>query len=145
MVRRNSSFFSTDVELKEAPINRDFILEGEPQARNHVLSRGSDGLSQTIVWECTTGKFNWVYNIDETCYFIEGSAIIDDGVNGPRTLSAGDVAFFPAGSTAHWHVENYVKKVAFCQRVLPAVAARAIGVLRAMKKRGSRGANASML
>ncbi len=35
------------------------------------------------------------------------------------TLKAGDIAFFPSGSTAHWHVENYVRKVAYCQKPVP--------------------------
>ena len=37
-----------------------------------------------------------------------------------RRFGPGDVIFFPAGSTATWDVESYVRKVAFCRKVLPA-------------------------
>lgn len=130
MAKRIAALYSTSVQLSDAPINPDFIVEGAPVARAHLLVRGTFGLTRTVIWDCTAGKFNWVYDFDETCYFTEGEAIIDDGVNGPRKITPGDVAFFPKGSTANWHVENYIKKIAFCQPVMPDFAGRALGVLR---------------
>lgn len=134
------SQFSTDVTLSSAPINPDWILEGSPIARNRVLSRSSDSLACTIVWDCTAGKFNWIYDIDETVHIIEGGVTVSDGINPPKTLKPGDVAFFPSGTKAHWHVENYVRKVAFCQRTLPKIAQAPIAMLRkvrAMMRGGS--------
>ena len=127
------SSFSTNVTLASSPINPDWILEGSPIARNRVLSRSSDSLACTIVWDCTAGTFNWFYDIDETVHVIEGSVTVSDGVNPPKTLKPGDVAFFPAGTKAHWHVENYVRKVAFCQRPLPRIALGPIQMLRKLR------------
>ena len=109
----------TDIPLAPAPITPSWVREGNPQARNAVLSRSSDGLATTIVWECTAGKFEWIYDIDETIYFIEGAAIISDGHSPPRRFGPGDVLFLPRGTVAFWHVEEYVRKVAFCRVKLP--------------------------
>jgi hypothetical protein len=119
-----------DVKLKAAPINPDWILEGAPVARNAVLSRSADTTACTIMWDCTAGEFNWTYDIDETVHIIEGSVIVGSQNSPPRRLEAGDVAFFPVGTVAHWRVENYVRKVAFCRRVLPK---QALPVIRALR------------
>ena len=129
------SHSSTQVVLRSAPINPDWIIEGNPVARNRVVSRSSDSLACTIIWDCTAGKFNWHYDIDETVHIVEGSVIVSDGVSPPQRLEPGSVAFFPAGTKAHWHVENYVRKVAFCQRTLPAMMERPINMLRQLKAR----------
>jgi uncharacterized cupin superfamily protein len=130
-------FASANVELRPAPINPSFITEGNPVARTGSLAVGSDGWAFSVVWDCTAGKFNWIYDFDETCFFLEGSAIIDDGVNGPRRICPGDVAFFPNGSTAAWHVEEYVKKVAFCHFPVAAFAQLPIKVLRKLGRKRS--------
>ena len=44
----------------------------------------------------------------------------------PHFRFAGDVLFLPKGSVANWHVESYVKKVAFCRRVQPKVIGQAL-------------------
>jgi uncharacterized protein len=112
---------STDrPKLGSSPINVDWIIEGAPMARNAVLSSSADGTACTVMWECTAGKFRWRYGIDETVHILEGSVVIDDGQNGPRRVGPGDVVFFPAGSSAIWEVDSYVRKLAFCRRALPA-------------------------
>jgi uncharacterized cupin superfamily protein len=127
------SHFSTQLALRSAPINPEWILEGNPVARNHVLARSSDSLACTIVWDCTAGKFNWFYDIDETVHIVEGSVTVSDGQSPPKKLVAGDVAFFPVGTKAHWHVEEYVRKVAFCQRTLPKAMQRPINLIRQVR------------
>ncbi len=136
----------TSVELQEAPIEPSWIREGNPIARNATLSRSADGLASTLVWDCTAGTFDWHYEIDETIYFLEGSATISDGHSPPRTFRAGDVLFLPRGAVCHWHVESYVRKVAFCRRTQPKVLAfamRAAGRLSRMVRRNSRPAPSS--
>jgi uncharacterized cupin superfamily protein len=129
------SYFSTTTALRSAPINPDWIREGAPVARSRVLSRSEDGLGCTIVWDCTAGKFDWLYDIDETVLVLEGSVTISDGASPPKRLWPGDVAFFPAGSKAHWHVDEYVRKLAFCQRPLPRPLQTPINLLRRLKAR----------
>lgn len=123
----------TDIDLRAAPIEPSWILEGTPNARNSTLSRSADGLASTLVWDCTAGKFQWIYDIDETIYFLEGTATISDGHGPTKTYKAGDVLFIPRGAILHWHVEHYVRKVAFCRRTTPWIvgfALRAIGKIR---------------
>ena len=117
-------------QLKISPINPARILEGEPVARNVVLSRSADTTACTIMWDCTAGKFNWRYDFDETVHIIEGSVVVSSENTPPKRLQAGDVAFFPVGTVAHWQVETYVRKVAFCRRVLPRQALPVIKALR---------------
>ena len=126
-------FSNPQVELQPSPINPDWIIEGRPVARNTILSRSEDQTACTIVWDCSKGKFNWYYDFDETVHFIEGSVTIEDGHGPARTLGPGDVLFFPAGSHAVWTVDNYIRKVAFCRKILPAPIGKLIGLLRAIK------------
>jgi uncharacterized protein len=119
-----------DIALKPSPINPDWILEGDPIARNAILSRSDDTTACTIFWDCTAGKFNWHYGFDETVHILEGSVVVSSENTPPKRLVAGDVAFFPFGTKAHWHVETYVRKVAFCRRVLPRPALPIIRALR---------------
>jgi hypothetical protein len=97
-----------------SPINGAWILEGNPLARGKLLSTSTDGMASTLMWDCTAGRFNWYYELDETVYLLEGSVVIKDSM-GTRQLSAGDSYLFKAGTHAEWTVESYVRKVAFCR------------------------------
>lgn len=127
----------TSVDLRAAPIEPSWIRKGNPMARNATLSSSADGRACTLVWDCTAGEFEWIYDIDETIYFLEGSATISDGHNPPKTFGPGDVLFLPRGAVCHWHVESYVRKVAFCRQTLPkpiSFAMKACGRLARMMK-----------
>jgi len=52
---------------------------------------------------------------------IEGGVVVKDAAGVTRCLKAGDTFYFPAGSHAEWHVENYIRKIAFCRAPLPRV------------------------
>jgi uncharacterized cupin superfamily protein len=90
-------FASSKAALNPAPINPAWILQGEPKARNRLLSGSADGTACSLVWDCTAGRFNWFYDIDETVYVVEGSVVIRDHKGTVRRLETGDSAFFPAG------------------------------------------------
>lgn len=130
MLKNTIVHTDNQVKLKASPINPAWILEGAPVARNAVLSRSEDTTACTIFWDCTAGKFNWHYEFDETVHILEGSVIVSSENSPPKRLVAGDVAFFPVGTIAHWHVEDYVRKVAFCRRVLPRQVAPLINMVR---------------
>ena len=119
MVEGVIKFSGSDVNLESAAINPDWILEGNPVARNKFMSSSADGTASTWLWDCTAGKFNWFYDIDETVYLIEGSVSIKEHGCGIRDLKAGDTVFFPAGSSAEWTVQHYVRKVAFLRTPMP--------------------------
>ena len=107
------------VSLNPSPIRPDWILEGSPLARHKVLSSSADGTASTLIWDCTAGRFNWFYDIDETVFVLEGGVVLRDVAGTARRLGAGDSVFFPAGARAEWTVESYIRKIAFCRAPLP--------------------------
>jgi uncharacterized cupin superfamily protein len=130
---------AAEARLEPAPIRPEWVLEGDPQARSALLSGAADGMAMTAVWDCTAGAFNWFFGGDETVHILEGEVVVDDG-SGPRTLRAGDVAFFPAGAWARWEVAAYVKKLAFCRDPLPRpvlALVRAVRKLKSMLRKGA--------
>src|SRR5580692_13210279 len=104
-----SGLGASRADLMPSPIRANWVLEGNPMARNQLLSVSADGNARSYIWDCTAGRFNWFYEVDETIYVIEGGVVLRDGM-GTRRLSAGDTIFFPAGANAEWHVENYIRK-----------------------------------
>ena len=119
------------IELRPAPINPDWIIDGQPTARNAVLSTSRDGCASTILWECTAGRFEWHYDIDETIHILDGSVVLQSARMPATRVNAGDVVFFKRGTRARWHVEGYVRKLAFCRRTEPAI----VGLCRKVGRR----------
>ncbi|WP_205756155.1 cupin domain-containing protein [Labrenzia sp. 011] len=112
------SFLNKDA-LKPSPIEPDWILEGDPQARCANLSRFGDDWTFVDHWSCTSGKFRWQYFYDETILILEGEAFITDD-NGVRYHAVpGATLSFPDGSAADWEVPSYVRKIAFNQKPVP--------------------------
>lgn len=124
---------ATNIALRPAPINPDWVIEGAPTARNAELFRSGDGLACTLVWDCSPGRFEWIYDVDETIHLLEGSIVLDDGQAPPRRYGPGDVVFFPAGARVRWTVETHVRKLAFFRRPLPKPAAMVVSRLRRLK------------
>ena len=125
------AFANTDVELKSAPIRREWIIEGNPTARNQVIGLSEDRMATTLVWDCTAGRFRWIYDTDETIHILEGAVTLTSFDGSIKKLQAGDVVFFPAGSSATWQVHGYVRKLAFFRQPVP----RPVSVfLRALRK-----------
>jgi hypothetical protein len=131
------------VTLGAAGINPNWILEGNPIARNKLLSQSADGTATSYIWDCTAGRFNWFYDVDETVYVIEGGVVVKDVAGVARRLSAGDTIFFPAGTRAEWHVEDYIRKVAFCRVPLPRSVLMAQRAYRFLKRLVGSGGSAS--
>lgn len=138
------TFGTSQIDLGPAPISSAWILEGSPVARNKLLSESTDGTANTYIWDCTAGRFNWFYDIDETVLVLEGSVTVRDHNGITRTLVAGDTAYFPAGSSAEWTVDKYIRKLAFIQVPMPRALRFAKNVLRSLKRlvRGNNGAAA---
>jgi uncharacterized cupin superfamily protein len=113
------AFANIAVELKSAPIRREWILDGEPVARNQVLALSEDRMATTLVWDCTAGRFRWLYDTDETIHILEGEVRLTGADGVTKRLGAGDVVFFPAGSSATWQIDRYVRKLAFFRQPVP--------------------------
>jgi uncharacterized cupin superfamily protein len=108
-----------DADLTPSPIEPSWIIEGNPEARSHVLSTSEDRAATTQIWSCTAGKFKWYYDVDETIMILEGSVVLESERMPPKRYGVGDVIFFRQGAQAKWHVEGYVKKIAFLRHTNP--------------------------
>ena len=119
--------------MKDAPIEPAWVIDGAPHARLAEHSKSHDEASATAVWDCTAGTFRWFFGWDETVVILEGSVHItaEDGTQ--RLLSAGDIAYFKAGTWATWNIDQYVRKVAFVRRPFPNLMVAAMKLKRAFK------------
>jgi len=108
-----------DMILRPSPIEPSWIISGEPVARLAEHSRGQDDAAVTAIWDCTSGAFRWQFGWDETVMILEGDVHVTSEDGTERLLQAGDVAYFPGGSSAIWRIETYVKKIAFCRKPFP--------------------------
>ena len=124
----------TAVDLTPRPIEPSWIIEGNPVAQCCVLSKSEDGLASTMVWECSEGRFNWYYDFDETILILEGGIVLESDTMPPTRYGPGDVIFFKDGAHARWHVEGFVKKLAFCRKTQPVWLGFALRVLLKLKK-----------
>jgi hypothetical protein len=116
------------------PIEPSWIIEGNPVAQSSVLSKSADGTASTIVWQCSEGKFDWYYDLDETILILEGSIVLENDTMPPTRYGPGDVVFFRHGAHARWHVEGHVKKLAFCRNTQPVLLSLALRALSRIKR-----------
>lgn len=108
-----------ELEMAPKPIEPSWVLAGDPQARLSLHSRAYDDQATTAIWDCTAGTFRWYFGWDETVMILEGEVHITAEDGSQRTLKAGDIAYFPGKSWATWHIETYVRKIAFCRKEFP--------------------------
>lgn len=109
-----------ELPMEPAPIEPSWIIAGEPKARLSLHSRAYDDQATTAVWDCTAGTFRWYFGWDETVMILEGEVHVTGEDGSQRTLRAGDIAYFPGKSWATWHIDSYVRKIAFCRKEFPA-------------------------
>jgi uncharacterized cupin superfamily protein len=110
---------TSPANLVSNPIQPAWILDGKPVARLELLSSSADGTASTYFWDCTAGRFNWFYSFDETFHVLEGAVTLKYPSGGSHRVVAGDTVFFPAGSSAEWTVDRYIRKLAFCRTPVP--------------------------
>ena len=110
---------AADADLQVTAVVPDGTLNGTPHIRSRELARSHDRTSHVVIWDCTAGRFTWHYNKDETLVVLSGEAFITDEKGDEHRIGAGDVVFFPAGTSSRWHVPNYIKKVAFLRHSMP--------------------------
>ena len=85
-------------------------MHGDPRARSVNMLASADGHFDCGVWECSPGKFRIRYRSDELVHILEGNVTVFAG-GSTHALTAGDVAYFPAGTEAEWDVKHHVKKL----------------------------------
>ena len=109
--------------MEAAPINPDWVMRGTPIARISKHSTSEDEAGLTAVWDCTAGEFRWYFGWDETVVIQQGEVHVTAADGTQRLLRAGDIAYFRGGTWAVWRVDDYVRKVAFLRRPMPAAIA----------------------
>jgi uncharacterized protein len=125
---------NTATHLTPSPIEPSWIIEGNPVAQSSVLFKSADGLARIIVWECSKGKFNWYYDLEETLLILEGSVVLGNDTMSPTRYGPGDVICFKDGAHAKWLVESRVKKLSFLQMNQPVLLGFALRVLSKIKR-----------
>lgn len=96
--------------LPDMPIEPSWIKDGNPVARGTILTQSADKKVSSGLWSCETGKFEWTFTWDEFVHILEGEVTITEDGGDSYTLRPGDMAHFPIGLKAHWHVSKPVKK-----------------------------------
>lgn len=118
-------------QLQPAPLRPSWILEGSPEARALPLCVSADGNFSVGLWDCTGGRFEFHYRSDELIQIIEGEVtVLTRGIL--LHLKPGDMAYFPKGSSAHWTVHGYVKKLAIFRSEQLGILERIVKKLRRM-------------
>ena len=62
------------------------------------------------VWSKGVSEFEWTYDKKETCYIIEGKAILTPEGEEPITIVEGDMIFFPQGLKCNWKIIEAIEK-----------------------------------
>lgn len=126
-------------DLQPSPLDPTWIIEGNPTARSLSLAQAGDGRLSCGLWDCTPGKFKFIYYCDEIVHILEGEVTVQEPGK-QYTLRAGDIAFFPQGLTTYWTVHAYVKK--FCifrdveRGLLRRIGSKMKGLVRSLLGRG---------
>lgn len=121
------------VELLDAPIPSSWIIGGTPRARSGAIAHSPDGWASSVVWECTAGSFRWQFGWEETVVILEGSVRVIAQTGEEKLLRAGDTAFFAQGTSSVWHIDSYLKKVAFTRNRVPAYVRKPLSKLQSIR------------
>ncbi len=62
------------------------------------------------IWEKEVSTFPWTYDMQETCYILEGEVTVTPENGEPITFKAGDLVTFEAGLSCTWEIHQPVRK-----------------------------------
>jgi uncharacterized cupin superfamily protein len=62
------------------------------------------------VWSKEVSEFDWEYDRTETCYIIEGKAIVTPENGEAITIESGDMVSFPKGMKCRWNIVEPLEK-----------------------------------
>ncbi len=124
-------------DFRPAPIEPTWIMEGTPTARSVPLTRGTDGKFASGLWECTAGRFKYIFPDDEIVHILEGEVHIREENGAEHHLRPGDTAHFPQGLTAYWTIPVYLKKFAIFHTPTRSLPERIIGKVKKLTSRTS--------
>jgi len=122
-------------DFEPAPIRPEWVIAGRPQARAVELVRSPDGTCTSAQWECTAGTFHWYFWVEETVHILDGEVLVRDAHGRHALLRAGDVAVMPANTWMVWHVERFVRKLAYCRYPVPRPFGRLVRMVQQVRTR----------
>ncbi len=68
------------------------------------------GVYNWPIWSKEVSRFPWEYDKTETCYMLEGEAIVTPEGGEPVTITEGDLVVFPQGMKCEWQITEPVSK-----------------------------------
>jgi uncharacterized cupin superfamily protein len=98
-------------DLPPSPIDPSWIIEGDPKPRARRLALDEDRTVSAILWDCTTGRFNWHYGSDEIVEILDGEVELTFPSGVVQTVRKGDMIYFPGGQVVQFNVPTYLRKV----------------------------------
>ena len=67
------------------------------------------GVTNWPIWEKEPSTFDWIYESEETCFFLEGAVTVRT-TDGEVSFGKGDLVTFPKGLHCTWEVKQPVRK-----------------------------------
>jgi uncharacterized cupin superfamily protein len=68
------------------------------------------GVFRWGIWTKEVSEFPWVYEAEETCYFLEGDVIVTPEGGESVRIGKGDLVTFPLGMVCTWKILDAVRK-----------------------------------
>lgn len=100
-----------DIEELEDMGPVDDMIEGESIESGIVMNEGPGEHSECGLWVCTPGYWEWTFESDEFCHWMEGRATFTHESGEQPEIEPGTVTFFPAGWTGTCRVYETLRKV----------------------------------
>ncbi len=68
------------------------------------------GIRKWPIWQKEPSRFDWSYDSQEQCLFLEGDVVVHMPGGQQVKIQAGDFVTFPEGLKCTWEVRKQVKK-----------------------------------
>ncbi|MDD5194605.1 MAG: cupin domain-containing protein [Candidatus Omnitrophica bacterium] len=68
------------------------------------------GIFRWPIWEKEESSFDWYYDNEERCYFIEGEVEVETDDAKQVAINKGDYVIFPKGLKCTWNIKKRVRK-----------------------------------
>lgn len=95
----------TKITHKLIKMNKITVEHNPSPAKLDVI-----GVYDWPIWTKEESTFPWKYDTKETCYLLEGRAIITPDDGEPVEIQEGDLVIFSVGLSCTWEITEAVEK-----------------------------------
>jgi len=67
-------------------------------------------VSSWPTWEKEKSRFDWHYDEQETCFILEGKAVVETDSGEKVEFGKGDLVVFPKGLDCIWEIKEDIRK-----------------------------------